>query len=53
MEQAAQKMSEKQIRRLPVLSQDKQLVGIISLADISNKASKDLAAQALKGILKP
>ena len=31
---AAEQMSEKQIRRLPVLSRHKQLVGIVSLGDL-------------------
>jgi CBS domain-containing protein len=32
---AAQLMSQKQIRRLPILSQSKKLVGIVSLGDLA------------------
>jgi len=37
---AAQKMSQMQIRRMPVLNRDKHLVGIISLGDISHAGSE-------------
>jgi CBS-domain-containing membrane protein len=35
VEKAARLMSERQIRRLPVLSKAKQLVGIVSLGDLA------------------
>ena len=35
MEEAALKMVERRIRRLPVLNQDKRLVGIVSLGDLA------------------
>jgi CBS domain-containing protein len=35
VEKAAQLMSQKQIRRLPILSKSKQLVGIVSLGDLA------------------
>jgi CBS domain-containing protein len=38
---AAQLMQEKQIRRLPVLSRDKRLVGIISLGDVAVESHND------------
>jgi len=44
-------MAEQQIRRLPVLNEQKRLVGIVSLGDIS-KAGDSHAAKALKGISK-
>lgn len=34
-EDAAELMAEKQIRRIPILSKDKQLVGIVSLGDLA------------------
>jgi CBS domain-containing protein len=41
VEEAACLMEEKQIRRLPVLSQDKRLVGVITLGDIAVRARDD------------
>ena len=35
LEEVAQNLGENQIRRLPVLSRDKRLVGILSLGDLS------------------
>lgn len=35
VEKAAQLMSQKQVRRLPILSKSKQLVGIVSLGDLA------------------
>src|ERR671913_134082 len=37
VEEVAVNMAENQVRRLPVLSQEKRLVGIVALADISTK----------------
>jgi CBS domain-containing protein len=35
LDDAAAKMSDNQIRRLPVLSRDKKLIGVITLGDIA------------------
>jgi CBS domain-containing protein len=57
VEQAANLMESKQIRRLPILDRNKQLAGIISLGDISVRIEgsrrKDLAAEALEEISEP
>jgi CBS domain-containing protein len=57
LEQAANLMESKQIRRLPILDRNKQLAGIISLGDISVRTEgsrqKDLAAEALEEISEP
>ena len=54
LEQAANLMESKQIRRLPILDQDRQLVGIVSLGDISVRSDeKTAAAEALEGISEP
>jgi CBS domain-containing protein len=37
VDEAEKLMQEKQIRRLPILDRDKQLVGIIALADVAVK----------------
>jgi CBS domain-containing protein len=45
-------MGDIQVRRLPVLNRDKQLVGIISLGDIA-KADEAAASEALREIARP
>ena len=47
------RMSESQIRRLPVLGQDEKLVGIVSLADISRSDQSQAASVALEGVTDP
>jgi CBS domain-containing protein len=49
----AKNMAELQVRRLPVMSRDKRLIGIVSLADLAMEASVARTAQALHGISKP
>lgn len=46
-------MAEIQVRRLPVLSRDKRLVGIVSLGDIAQLHSGASAGEALVGITEP
>ncbi|MEB8386987.1 CBS domain-containing protein [Rhodobacteraceae bacterium KMM 6894] len=48
---AAWKMADLQIRRLPVLDADGALVGMLSLGDIANDASEEIAGQALGEIV--
>ena len=43
-------MEQKQIRRLPVLSREKQLVGIVALADVATKVGATQAGQATQAI---
>ena len=51
--EAAKLMSDRQIRRLPIVEQNK-LVGIVALGDISvSSESQDSAGQALNGISQP
>jgi CBS domain-containing protein len=52
--EAAKLMQEKQIRRLPVLTRDKRLAGIVSLGDLAVEAGDErLVGQALGGISVP
>ena len=52
--EAVKIMSERQVRRLPVLDQDQKLVGIVALGDLAVKDSESKpAAQALSQISKP
>lgn len=46
-----QNMAENQVRRLPVMNQDKRLVGIVSLSDLARKDPN--CAKALEGITQP
>ena len=46
-------MEEKHIRRLPVLSRKKRLVGMLSLGDISQHASAKMSAELLKFVTQP
>jgi len=53
-EDAARKMREKQIRRLPVLNRDKRLVGIVSLGDLAVEAHDEkLSGRTLEDISEP
>jgi CBS domain-containing protein len=49
----ASKMSEAQIRRLPVVDSEERLCGIVSLGDLSREADPDSAAEALEGVTQP
>jgi CBS domain-containing protein len=52
--EAAQLMREAQIRRLPILSRNKRLVGIVTLGDLAVRTGDDqLSGQALEGVSEP
>jgi CBS domain-containing protein len=54
VEEAAQVMEGKQIRRLPIVNRDKKLVGIVSLGDLAvDTGEKRLAGEALTEISRP
>lgn len=54
VEEVAMKMSDAQVRRMPVLSrEDETLVGIVSLGDISRSEQSEAASVALDGITDP
>jgi CBS domain-containing protein len=46
----AQRMSEEQVRRLPVVDTEKRLVGIVSLGDLARETRGDAAERALEGV---
>jgi len=51
---AARVMEINQIRRLPVLSREKRLIGFLSLGDVATEGdSEQLSAEALKEISQP
>ncbi|MEK6212416.1 MAG: CBS domain-containing protein [Pseudomonadota bacterium] len=54
VEQAAKIMSERQVRRLPVVDRDKRLVGIVALGGFAVESLEIRpAAQALSEISRP
>jgi CBS domain-containing protein len=46
----ASKMSDAQVRRLPVIDDQERLCGIVSLGDLSREADEDCASEALEGV---
>ena len=48
--QAVNIMQTKQVRRLPVIDQNKRMVGILSVGDISHAASKRTAAEVARAV---
>ena len=53
IEDVAANMGYNQVRRLPVLSRDKRLVGIVALGDLATKSSDESAEGALEGVSRP
>ena len=53
IEHVARNMGELQVRRLPVVSRDKELVGVLSLADVATLHSGGTAGGALTNISQP
>ena len=53
VEEAARKMGEAQVRRLPVIDHEERLVGIVSLGDLARETDEDTAGQALEGVSAP
>ena len=52
-EEVANKMSEAQVRRLPVIDEQERLCGIVSLGDLARETDNDTAEQALEGVSQP
>ena len=50
IEDVASKMSEAQVRRLPVIDENQRLCGIVSLGDLSRETDTETATQALEGV---
>jgi len=47
---AARLMENKKIRRLPVIDDNKRMVGMLSLGDISHAVSDQTAAEVIKAV---
>lgn len=50
VQDVASKMSEAQVRRLPVIDEQERLCGIVSLGDLSREGVEDSATEALEGV---
>ena len=53
VDHVARNMGEQQVRRLPVVSRDKRLIGIVSIGDVSRSADANTTRNALEGITQP
>jgi CBS domain-containing protein len=53
IEEVATRMSEAQVRRLPVIDESENLVGIVSLGDLSRESDGEEAHMALEGVSQP
>lgn len=53
VQDVASRMSEAQVRRLPVIDQDERLCGIVSLGDLARESDSECAHEALEGVSQP
>ena len=53
VETVARKMSDEQVRRLPVVDDQEKLIGIVSLGDLARETRGDCAESALEGVSLP
>ncbi len=53
IEEVSEKMSDLQVRRIPIMNRQKKLVGIVSLGDLAAKHSSREAAETLRDISYP
>jgi CBS domain-containing protein len=53
IEDALHLMEDKQIRRLPVINEDKRLVGMLSLGDIAHRAGRELTGELIQAVATP
>jgi CBS domain-containing protein len=53
VEEVAMRMSQAQVRRLPVIDANEKLCGIVSLGDLARETDDDCAEEALEGVSQP
>ena len=53
VDDVARRMSEEQVRRLPVLDENDRLCGIVSLGDLARESRGEQAHEALEGVSQP
>jgi CBS domain-containing protein len=47
---AARTMEQKKVRRLPVVNEDKRLVGVLSVGDISRTGERSLCGEIVQAV---
>ena len=52
-DEVAERMSEAQVRRLPVVDEQQRLCGIVSLGDLARETDDESAHEALEGVSEP
>ena len=52
-DEVAARMSQAQVRRLPVIDEEQKLCGIVSLSDLTREGDDGAAEQALQGVSQP
>lgn len=50
VDQVARNMSELKVRRLPVVGDNKRLVGVVSIGDMAQHLNKETVGEILKGV---
>jgi len=53
VQDVARRMSDEQVRRIPVVDTDERLIGIVSLGDLTRETGGEAAHQALEGVSAP
>ena len=53
VDEVASRMSEAQVRRMPVIDDNERLCGIVSLGDLAREADDDATNEALQGVSEP
>jgi len=53
IEDAVRIMEQHEVRRLPVINENKRMVGILSLGDISHAAPRQLSGEVLQSVSAP
>jgi CBS domain-containing protein len=53
LDDVVENMADIQVRRLPVMSKDKRLIGVLSLADVARSYSPDAVGIAFSGVVSP
>lgn len=50
LEDAIRLMEQKQVRRLPVINENKRMVGMLSLGDVSHAANQSLSGELIRAV---
>ena len=50
LDDAIRIMEDKKIRRMPAIGEDKRMVGMLSLGDVSHAASRELSGEVIRAV---